>query len=222
MSRNTTNDDCQACDEYRRLSRREFMARGDGDGCRASVPASLPRVTYAQSASSSDVLISIFLRGGADGLSLVPPFGDRRTARCGRRWPSRRPGALANPALDLDGFFGFRRRCGPAAGPGGQLLIVQRLGRPIRHVALRRAVLHGIGKPGDLNMVTGWLGGTGQPPACEGRCGAERHRVQLWPAADARRRAGHAAHSRSRELRPLRKLEHPHAAPRVARQRIAG
>ena len=76
MSRNTPNDDCQACDEYRQLSRREFVTRSAATAIAVSVPAWLPRVTYAQTASDRDVLISIFLRGGADGLSMVAPWGD--------------------------------------------------------------------------------------------------------------------------------------------------
>ena len=59
------------------LSRREFVARTTATAVALSVPAWLPRVTYAQSASSRDVLVSIFLRGGADGMSLVAPWGER-------------------------------------------------------------------------------------------------------------------------------------------------
>ena len=76
MSRNLSNDDCQACDEYRQLSRREFVSRTTATAVALSVPAWLPRVTYAQTAADRDILVSIFLRGGADGLSLVPPWGE--------------------------------------------------------------------------------------------------------------------------------------------------
>ncbi len=48
MSRNTSNDDCNACDEYRQLSRREFVSRTTATAVALSVPAWLPRVTYAQ------------------------------------------------------------------------------------------------------------------------------------------------------------------------------
>ena len=53
MSRNLSNDDCQACDEYRQLSRREFVSRTTATAVALSVPAWLPRVTYAQTASRS-------------------------------------------------------------------------------------------------------------------------------------------------------------------------
>ena len=161
MSRNTTNDNCQACDEYRRLSRREFMARGTATAVALSVPAWLPRVTYAQSASSSDVLISIFLRGGADGLSLVPPFGDPSYYALRPTLAIPPPGSAANPALNLDGFFGLP----PAMAAllpvyqGGQLLIVHASGStdPSRSHFDAQFFME-IGKPGDMNVVTGWLG----------------------------------------------------------------
>jgi uncharacterized protein (DUF1501 family) len=76
-SRKTDHDNSCACDEYRSLSRREFVARGTATAVALSVPAWLPRVTYAQTENMDrDVLVSIFLRGGADGLSLVPPFAE--------------------------------------------------------------------------------------------------------------------------------------------------
>jgi uncharacterized protein (DUF1501 family) len=170
MSRNTTNDNCQACDEYRQLSRREFMARGTATAVALSVPAWLPRVTYAQSASSSDVLISIFLRGGADGLSLVPPFGDPSYYALRPTLAIPPPGSAANPALNLDGFFGLP----PAMAAllpvyqAGQLLIVHASGStdPSRSHFDAQFFME-IGKPGDLNVVTGWLGRhlASRPPA---------------------------------------------------------
>jgi uncharacterized protein (DUF1501 family) len=146
------------------------MARGTATAVALSVPAWLPRVTYAQSASSSDVLISIFLRGGADGLSLVPPFGDPSyyTLRPTLAIPP--PGSAANPALNLDGFFGLP----PAMAAllpvyqGGQLLIVHASGStdPSRSHFDAQFFME-IGKPGDLNVVTGWLGRhlASRPPA---------------------------------------------------------
>ena len=174
MSRNTSNDDCQACDEYRHLSRREFMARGTATAVALSVPAWLPRVTYAQSASSSDVLISIFLRGGADGLSLVPPFGEAAYYSLRPTIRLRRPDdAGATPqerALNLDGFFGFP----PAMAAllpvyqAGQLLVVHATGStdPSRSHFDAQFFME-IGKPGDMNVVTGWLGRhlASRPPA---------------------------------------------------------
>jgi uncharacterized protein (DUF1501 family) len=156
MSRNTSQDDCQACDEYRQLSRREFVSRSTATAIALSVPAWLPRVTYAQSASDRDVLVSIFLRGGADGLSLVAPFGEPS-------YYALRPTLAipANTALALDGFFGFPPAMAALlpAYQAGRLLIVHATGStdPSRSHFDAQFFME-IGKPGDLNVVTGWLG----------------------------------------------------------------
>jgi uncharacterized protein (DUF1501 family) len=81
-----------------------------------------------------ETLVSIFLRGGADGLSLVVPYGDDDYTR------SRPTLALAGPkdgrasvqdrAVDLDGFFGLH----PALSPllplyrAGQMAVVPACG----------------------------------------------------------------------------------------------
>ncbi len=59
--------DC-GCDEYRDLSRRRFIQGTAGAALMAVVrPDWLPRVVLADSASSTrDVIVNIFMRGGAD------------------------------------------------------------------------------------------------------------------------------------------------------------
>ena len=45
---------------------------------RRSFPAWLPKIVMAKSyASTRDIIVSVFMRGGADGLSLCVPFADR-------------------------------------------------------------------------------------------------------------------------------------------------
>lgn len=63
--------------------------------------------------SAEKTLVVIFLRGGADGLNLVVPHADPayRTLRPSIAIP--RPGAGANGAIDLDGFFGLHPRLAP-------------------------------------------------------------------------------------------------------------
>ena len=144
MSRNLSNDDCQACDEYRQLSRREFVSRTTATAVALSVPAWLPRVTYAQTASDRDILVSIFLRGGADGLSLVAPWGEAS-------YFSLQANACHSglnrsvSALDL-WFFGLPTSHGAAAAGVPVRAAVgrsrNRLDRPVA-VAFRRAVFHG-------------------------------------------------------------------------------
>ncbi len=80
---------------------------------------SLLRLAFAPGGSppSGHVLVQVFLRGGADGLSLVPPHADdgyyraRPTLAVPR--PDDRGAAAEARALDLDGFFGLH----PALAP---------------------------------------------------------------------------------------------------------
>src|SRR5437016_14490278 len=71
-----SHSDCNGCREYQELSRRQFLATTGGTALALSIPAWLPRVAYAQDFSSRDIVISIFLRGAADGLTLCVPYGE--------------------------------------------------------------------------------------------------------------------------------------------------
>jgi uncharacterized protein (DUF1501 family) len=68
--------------------------------------------TFAQQ-SASKTLVFIFLRGAADGLSLVPPIGDRHYAELRPSIALSAPGSGPNAALKLDAMFGLH----PALGP---------------------------------------------------------------------------------------------------------
>ena len=61
-----------------------------------------------QHASRERVLVVVFLRGGADGLTLVPPIGDDAYRRA-------RPLLAVAPAesIDLDGYFALNARMAP-------------------------------------------------------------------------------------------------------------
>jgi len=56
-------------------------------------------------------LVVIFLRGGADGLNLVVPFGDPHYAQL--RKSIEVPATGGNGVIDLDGFFGLHPRLAP-------------------------------------------------------------------------------------------------------------
>ena len=154
--------DATGCQEYKELSRRDFIARSTATAVALSVPAWLPRVTYAQSASDRDVLVSIFLRGGADGLTLVPPFGENAYYTLRPTIAIPRPDSGSpTPAINLDGFFGLPTAMSALmpAYQSGQLLIVHATGStdPSRSHFDAQFYME-IGKPGDKNVVTGWLG----------------------------------------------------------------
>ncbi len=121
-----------------------------------------------QGGYSGDVLVVVFQRGGADGLNMVPPYGDEND------YFDRRP-SIAIPApddpasrkaLDLDGFFGLHPALGsPDAGnwiewfQEGVLAVVQamHMDSPTRsHFDAMDYMERGT--PGEKRVDSGWLG----------------------------------------------------------------
>lgn len=130
----------------------------------ASAPAWLPRVAFARDYRSSqrDVIISIFLRGAADGLTICPPHAEDAYYAARPLLAVPRPDSGdPNRAIDLDGFFGLAPTMA-ALVPGfldGKLLIVHAAGStdPSRsHFDAQRFME--VGKPNDSSIATGWLG----------------------------------------------------------------
>ena len=110
--------------------------------------------------SPHDVLICIFQRGGADGLNMVVPHGDKDyyTQRASLAIPQ--PGA-SGAAIDLDGFFGLH----PALGAlkeiwdAKQLAIIHACGSPDpTHSHFDAMDYMERGTPGQKSIATGWLG----------------------------------------------------------------
>lgn len=71
------------CTEYLELSRRGFLGVAGATASAAmlaatTAPAWLPRVSFARDFNTppQDVIVCVFLRGGADGLNMVIPFND--------------------------------------------------------------------------------------------------------------------------------------------------
>jgi uncharacterized protein (DUF1501 family) len=155
--------DC-GCQEYNELSRRNFIVGAAGAAMMATVlPPWLPKVVLAESASGTrDIIVYVFMRGGADGLSLVAPFADAN-------YYSGRP-TLAIPRPDsasalkgtaLDNTFMF---------PPGMLALLP------AYQAKELLLLHGaglsyssrshfdaqhfieVGKAADVTISSGWLG----------------------------------------------------------------
>ena len=151
---------CNGCREYNTLNRRDFM-RYSGLGLTALLAeAWLPRVAFAQSGANRDVVISIFLRGGADGLSLCVPHGDDGYYNARPSESIRRPGTDGG-AIDLDGFFGLA----PAMQSlypvydAGDLAIIHACGLTDSSRSHFDAMyLMETGNTGDSFTATGWLG----------------------------------------------------------------
>jgi len=80
------------------------------------------------------VLIAIFQRGAVDGLNVVVPHGEAAyyAARPGIAVPRPHAAGGADPAVDLDGFFGFHPRLSPLESiyRRGQLAVVHACGSP--------------------------------------------------------------------------------------------
>ena len=155
--------DPHACHEYRQLSRRSFMARTTASAIALATPAWLPRVTFAQSASSArDVIVSIFMRGGADGLTLVAPFGDPAYYTLRPTIAIPRPDSTnANRGVDLDGFFCLPNAMSSLlpAYQAGHLLVVHATGStdpPRSHFDAQNYME--VGVPGASDLASGWLG----------------------------------------------------------------
>ena len=155
-------EDC-GCSEYNALSRRQFLGGAAMAGATAFFPAWLPKVVLAETyASTRDVIVSVFLRGGADGLSLCVPFGDADyyTGRSTIAIP-RPDSAAATRGIALDGFFAFPQAMSPLvpAFTAKDLLVVHATGQfntSRSHFDAQRYME--VGKPADPALVTGWLG----------------------------------------------------------------
>ena len=161
------HDDCAGCREYTELSRRQFVT-GTAAAAAATAffpifPDWLPQVTLAGAADSSrDVIVSVFLRGGADGLSLCVPFfdADYYAGRATIAVP-RPDSRAATKGIALDNKFAFPQAMSGLvpAFQAGNLLVVHATGSidPSRsHFDAQRFME--VGKPRDTSLATGWLG----------------------------------------------------------------
>ena len=151
------------CGEYRDLSRRDFLSLSGAAAIMAAAPAWLPRVAFSKSGGPPrDILVSIFLRGGADGLTLVVPHGDPfyYSARPTINIPQPDSGHQ-HAAADLDGFFGLAPAMTPLldAYSAGHLLFVHATGS-VDETRSHFDAMHfmEVGKPRDPLLFTGWVG----------------------------------------------------------------
>lgn len=143
------------------LSRR-FLLKAAGLALPAlsAAPAFLSRAALAAPTQGKRVLVTLFLRGGADGLHLVPPVGDADYARLRPTLALGKPGSGEGAALRLDDTFGLH----PALEPllpwwkEGRLSVVHAVGlpTPVRsHFDAQDFVE--TGTPGVKSTHSGWL-----------------------------------------------------------------
>jgi uncharacterized protein (DUF1501 family) len=163
---NEIRPDHHACDEYNQLSRRNFLATGGAAAAALSFPAWMPRIVLAQNqASDRDIVVSIFLTGGCDGMAFVIPFGDpeyyaptfRPNLSIGRPDQTSDP----NRALALDNFFGLSPALASLmpAYRANDLLVVHATGSVNNNRSHFEAQKYmEVGKPADPRIIDGWLG----------------------------------------------------------------
>lgn len=155
------------CEEYNGLSRRKFLSGSAKAGAAmALMPAWLPRVALAQepTSSSRDIIVSVFLRGGMDGMSVCVPYGDPYYYKIRPTIAIPAPTSKSqNKAIDLNGFFGVNAGFAPLidAYKAGHLLFVHATGGVPNdwsrsHFDAQRWME--LGKPADASVFTGWLG----------------------------------------------------------------
>jgi uncharacterized protein (DUF1501 family) len=100
------------CNEYQSLSRRKLISSLSG-----LAPAWVPTVQYQDEsrlggpygAKTRDVLLTVYLRGGMDGLTTCAPYGDANYYNLRSTIAVKPPDNAdkARRATDLDGFFGL-------------------------------------------------------------------------------------------------------------------
>ena len=161
-----TDDDAIECGcaEYRHLSRRQFVGGAAASAGALAFPEWLPRVTLAASfASSRDVIVSVFQRGGADGLTICAPVGDPAYYAARPTIAIPRPDATsaATRGIALDDFFALPQGMAGLlpAYIATDLLFVHATGQlnnSRSHFDAQRFME--VGKPADPGVVTGWLG----------------------------------------------------------------
>lgn len=137
-------------------SRRTFLKQ---TGFALASLAAAPSIIHAKSARP--IVITIFQRGAADGVSMVIPFGDKHYKRLRPQIAIPEPKAGSNEsALDLDGFYGLH----PALASlkpiydQAQLAIVHAVGSPAQtrsHFDAQDFMESG--RPGIKNVMDGWM-----------------------------------------------------------------
>lgn len=128
-----------------------------------SLPHWFPRMAFAapaELAAGTDILVCVFLRGGADGLNIVVPFGDRFYYENRPSLAIREPGRSGG-ALGLDGFFGLHPSLAPLKELYDDRILaaVHATGSEAgRHSHFDAMDYMERGTPGERKLLSGWIG----------------------------------------------------------------
>ena len=155
---------CKGCREYAELSRRHFVGLAAGAAANAAVPSWLPRVSLASSwVAKRDVLVSVFLRGGVDALTICVPFLEDNYYKLRPTLSVPPPDSgNKNKATALDDNFGLPPAMGALheAFDNKDLLIVHACGMKHGNRSHFEAMnFMEVGRENPLiSQFTGWLG----------------------------------------------------------------
>ncbi|MEM7048146.1 MAG: DUF1501 domain-containing protein [Acidobacteriota bacterium] len=143
------------------ITRRGFLV-----GCSAAIAglagSRFNTVAFGDPGLNQEILVVLFLRGGIDGLSLVPPIGGSDRGHYEAARPTLRiPTAGGGAAINLNGQFGLH----PSASPlfdlfqDGNLAIVQATGisNLVNRSHFDAMQYVELGTPGSTTISTGWL-----------------------------------------------------------------
>lgn len=138
------------------VNRRQFI----GALGALSLPAWFPRMSFAAAESAGDILVCVFLRGGADGLNMVVPYSESLYYQNRKSIAIAQPGKN-NGAVDLDGSFGLH----PALAPLRELYD-DGLFAPViaaglvhdTHSHFDAMEFMESGLPGSKHSTSGWIG----------------------------------------------------------------
>ncbi len=150
------------------ISRRDLLRRSAAlaslGAAQSLLPSWMPRLSFAPKyqATRGDVLVCVFLRGGADTLNVVVPHGDEAYYAARPKLAIARPddNTSAGKTLDLDGFFGLH----PALAPllpifsGGDMAAIHATGSPDPTRSHFEAMdFMERGTPGAHDVASGWI-----------------------------------------------------------------
>jgi uncharacterized protein (DUF1501 family) len=148
------------------ITRRYFLKSGGvALASFAAAPPFLVRTALAQTNTKGGayhpIIIAIFQRGAADGISMVVPFGDKHYATARPQIAISEPSRSSDErAIDLDGFFGLHPSLGSlkALYDTGHLAVVHAVGSPDStrsHFDAQDYMESGA--PGNKSISDGWL-----------------------------------------------------------------
>lgn len=127
-------------------------------------PSAISQIAARKRPEGRDILVVVFLRGGADGLNLVAPYADDDYHRLRPTLALQSPkaGPRADRALDLDGFFGLHPSLAPILPlyHEGKMAVLHAVGSDDRtrsHFEAMAAMEQGRERSG-TGVASGWLG----------------------------------------------------------------